>query len=241
MLLLTAMSPPGTGRNEVPLRFTRHLNAFSIDQFDDTTLRTIFSTEIEWHFKKDFEHAIVQLTEPLIDASLDLYKNVKETFLPTPDKCHYMFNLRDFANVVKGIKLIPNTHLRDPNKLIRLWCHEVYRVFYDRLIDDKDRKTYFNMVKSKCQRFFKVDLAKILFPHMLGGSSVVNDEHLRSLFFGDYMYPEVDAKIYDEIPDANLLTKAMEHYLNEHNTVSKAPLPLVMFRFAVEHTSRIIR
>ena len=77
--------------------------------------------------KKDFEHAILQLTEPLIDASLELYKNVKETFLPTPEKCHYMFNLRDFANVVKGIKLIPSTHLRDPNKLIRLWCHEVYR------------------------------------------------------------------------------------------------------------------
>ena len=152
-----------------------------------------------------------------------------------------MFNLRDFANVVKGIKLIPNTHLRDPNKLIRLWCHEVYRVFYDRLIDDTDRKSFFSMVKSKCQRFFKVDLSKILFPHMLGGSSVVNDEHLQSLFFGDYMYPEVEAKIYDEIPDANLLTKAMEHYLNEHNSVSKGPIPLVMFRFAVEHTSRIIR
>ena len=65
-------------------------------------------------------------------------------------------------------------------------------MFYDRLIDDKDRKTYFSMVKSKCQRFFKVDLSKILFPHMLGGSSVVNDEHLRMLFFGDYMYPEVN-------------------------------------------------
>ena len=55
------------------------------------------------------------------------------------------------------------------------------------------------------------------------------------------VFLKVDAKIYDEIPDANLLTKAMEHYLNEHNSVSKAPLPLVMFRFAVEHTSRIIR
>ena len=97
----------------------------------------------------------------------------------------------------------------------------VRRVFYDRLIDDKDRKIYFNLVKSKCQRFFKVDLSKILFPHMMAGSSSVTDDHLRSLFFGDYMYPEVETKIYDEIPDANLLTKAMEHYLNEHNSVSK--------------------
>ena len=38
---------------------------------------------------------------------------------------------------------------------------------------------------------------------MLAGSSVVNDEHLRSLFFGDYMFPEADAKIYDEVRDGD--------------------------------------
>ena len=54
---------------------------------------------------------------------------------------------------------------------------------------------------------------KILFPHVLGGSSVVEDEHLRSLCFGDYMHPEAEKKIYDEIPDVTLLTKAMDHYL----------------------------
>ena len=46
----------------------------------------------------------------------------------------------------------------------------------------------------------------------------------------DIVFDNVENKIYDEIPDANLLTKAMEHYLNEHNSVSKAPIPLVMFR-----------
>jgi len=45
-------------------------------------------------------------------------------------------------------------------------------------------------------------------------------------------------QIYDEIPDTSLLTKAMEHYLKEYNTLSKAPMPLVMFRLATEHTSR---
>ena len=33
----------------------------------------------------------------------------------------------------------------------------------------------------------------------------------------------------------------MEHYLKEYNTVSKAPMPLVMFRYATEHASRVNR
>ena len=68
-------------------------------------------------------------------------------------------------------------------------------------------------MKKYAQSFFKVELVKILFPHVLGGSSVVEDEHLRSLCFGDYMHPEAEKKIYDEIPDVTLLTKAMDHYL----------------------------
>ena len=33
----------------------------------------------------------------------------------------------------------------------------------------------------------------------------------------------------------------MAHYLKEYNNVSKAPMPLVMFRYATEHCSRINR
>ena len=71
----------------------------------------------------------------------------------------------------------------------------------------------FLQVRKYAQSFFKVELVKILFPHVLGGSSVVEDEHLRSLCFGDYMHPEAEKKVYDEIPDVSLLTKAMDHYL----------------------------
>ena len=69
---------------------------------------------------ESFEAAIVSLAHPLVEATLHLYKDVLAAFLPTPATCHYMFNLRDFAKVVQGIKLVPATHLRDPNKVILL-------------------------------------------------------------------------------------------------------------------------
>uniref|UniRef100_A0A7N6BTR8 Dynein axonemal heavy chain 7 n=1 Tax=Anabas testudineus TaxID=64144 RepID=A0A7N6BTR8_ANATE len=228
VLFMSAMGPPGGGKNDITGRFTRHLNVISIDCFDDETLTKIFSSITDWHFSKGFDASFYRLGKIMVQATLAVYKDTMKSFLPTPSKSHYIFNLRDFARVIRGVLLAPHTNMQDGDKLIRLWIHEVYRVFYDRLIDDEDKEI------SNLQCFQK------LLSHLSLNGKVV-DETIRSLFFGDYAKPESDTKAYDEITDLGALQEVMEFYLSEHNNCSKAPMSLVMFKFAIEHISRICR
>eukprot|EP00116_Pleurobrachia_bachei_P012366 sb/3472628/ len=127
-----------------------------------------------------------------------------DTFLPTPTKSHYVFNLRDFSRVVQGMLLLKGPSADSPAKMYRLWVHEVYRVFYDRLVDAEDRKQFFTFVKSVVTDRFKQNFGK-LFSHLGQIGKEVTDNDLRSLFFGDYINPTDPNKQYDEITDFDAL------------------------------------
>jgi len=114
----------------------------------------------------------------LVQATMHVYKSVVEKFLPTPSKSHYVFNLRDFARVVFGVLLVPSTHLQEGDKLIRLWIHEVYRVFYDRLIDSNDRVMFFDMMKETTKQQFKKDMDSLL-EHIVPTGQKLKDDHIR--------------------------------------------------------------
>lgn len=43
------------------------------------------------------------LCEPLVAASVELYRSVAAAMLPTPAKSHYLFNTRDLAKLVFGV------------------------------------------------------------------------------------------------------------------------------------------
>ena len=75
----------------------------------------------------------------MVQATMQVFEAATTGFLPTPTKSHYIFNLRDFARVMRGVLLVPPARLPDNEKLIRLWVHEVFRVFNDRLTEDVDR------------------------------------------------------------------------------------------------------
>ncbi|XP_035775701.1 dynein heavy chain 3, axonemal-like [Anopheles albimanus] len=239
LLLIAAMGPIG-GSNYIPQRLYRHMFVISVDSFEDATLMRIFSSIGDWHFAKGFPEPVARLSKLLSQATIAVYRGAIEHFLPTPAKSHYLFSLRDVSRVYQGIVLLPSKKLPDPEKLVRLWVHETYRVFYDRLIDDEDKQKLLRLVEEASVTHLRMKLEQA-FGDRLEAGQKISDKHIRDLLFGNYMEPAAVTRIYDEVDNWEQLEKNINFYLSEYNERSKSPMNLVLFRFAIEHISRVSR
>ncbi|CAG9466170.1 unnamed protein product [Pedinophyceae sp. YPF-701] len=246
VLFVAAMGPPGGGRTEVTARYMRHFNTVAITEADDPTLHKIFGTIMEWFVARErLPDNIAELSEPVVTATMDVYKKVANSLLPTPTKSHYTFNLRDISRVVQGLILVKKDTLPtgDAGKqyVTRLWMHETLRIFYDRLTDAGDRTWFLDYLKPVVQERFGYDCKKLL-AHLLRDGQV-NTEALRRMFFGDFMDENDDPaqRRYVEVKDVAALTARMEEHLVDYNAMSKRPMNLAIFLYACEHLSRICR
>ncbi|XP_015730364.1 dynein heavy chain 12, axonemal isoform X3 [Coturnix japonica] len=241
--LLAAMGPPGGGRNPVTPRFLRHFNICTINSFSDETMVRIFSTVVALYLRsQEFPPEYFSIGNQIVSATLEMYKNAIKNLLPTPAKSHYTFNLRDFARVIHGCLLIKKSSVESKQTLIRLFVHEVFRVFYDRLVEDSDRAWLFNLMKDIVKEHFK-ETFDTVFAHLSQENTPVTEENMRSLFFGDYINSdfEEEENLYVEIPSIQMFGEVVEQYLDEYNQINKTRMNLVVFRYVLEHLSRISR
>ncbi|XP_032591888.1 dynein axonemal heavy chain 7 [Drosophila grimshawi] len=238
--MIVAMGPPSTGNTVTP-RFQRFFNVISIDDFNDDIMTTIFGKIVLWHldargFSKEFDPCI----DEIVSATLSIYNDAKLNLLPTPAKSHYLFNLRDFSRVIQGVLLSVPEATEDMNSMRRLWVHEVLRVYGDRLVEDADRSWLFQKLCSTVQECFNQDASR-LFGRFVGKGKELEESDFRQLIYCDFTNPKADTKNYVEVQDVEELRSVVESYLVEYNNMSKKPMNLVLFRFAIEHLSRICR
>ena len=243
-VMMCAMGPPGGGRNPTTPRFLGHFGCLSFNEFDDDTLTLIFRTIVDHTIDDQFPGDVRNARNCVVEATLKTYREAMLNLLPTPSKSHYTFNLRDFSRVISGVLLCEPKDVVDRSTLARLWTHEALRVFADRLTDEADRNWFVAHARRMVNEVFELDFEDE-FGHLRAEAchnSAVGYGELRRLFFGNYMaHPDEEFRPYAEVRDIPALQFTIEQYLVDFNAVSRKPMDLVMFMFAIEHVSRISR
>eukprot|EP00392_Amoebophrya_sp_AT5.2_P006221 g6231.t1 len=224
---LSCMGPPGGGKTVTTNRLRRHYNTLVAADLSASSIEMIFKTTLSY-FLAPFEGGIPTLVEPLVKASIKIFDMVTETLLPTPAKCHYVFNLRDTWKVFQGVSKLHPKKVSDTTSAIKCWLHENFRVFSDRFISHEDKT------------WFKETLTEFL-PEIKSGITAEQVFDKERLVFGDFMIPGADPRFYVEIGDMESMKGTIEAYLDDYNNVSTLQMPLVMFTDACEHVSRISR
>ncbi|CAG9862849.1 unnamed protein product [Phyllotreta striolata] len=224
-LVMGAMGPPGGGRNIITERLQSCFNLINITFPDEETLARIFGSMLSQHVS-DFDEVAKLVSRELTEATIDLYNAVCGKMLPTPAKLHYLFNLRDISKVFQGLLRSHKDYQNDKASMLRLWLHECYRVFSDRLIDEQDRDWFNKTINSQLTIHFDAPLSNLL----------ANKE---ILMFADFVNPW---GVYEEHSVIETLKTFLETQLEEYNnTPGNVAMDLVLFKDAIGHVCRIAR
>ena len=115
---------------------------------------------MQW-FLASFPGAVKGVASAVVDASIHFYHKIAAELLPTPSKSHYTFNLRDLSKIFQGMTQSSSDDIKSAPDLIRIWCHENFRVFSDRLVDDTDRAWFTKTLAEQVKEDFKMEYSKV--------------------------------------------------------------------------------
>eukprot|EP01084_Bolivina_argentea_P009096 17033_1 len=217
------------GSFTVNQRLMAHFACFSLCTPSRDQLVTIYRSILDGHLSNFSaqiaeDNKIMGECKSITNATIDLLETMSKSpkFKPSSTKFHYSFTMRDVSNVFQGLVISKPgtlTHI----EFIRLWVHEVTRVFGDRLIDQNDVDAFNEVVAGLCKKHFPDH------PITIDADNI--------LLFGSFIHKE---RAYTPIKSYEELNKSLESFLADYNE-NNAELPLVLFEMAMNHIVRIAR
>lgn len=228
---ITAMGPPGGGRAEISKRV---LSKFAVLNFTfptDKQVQRIFQTILVHKFS-EFDEDIKLLSEPLSIATLSLFKNISEQFLPTPAKSHYVFNMRDMSKVIQGLYQVNRFYIDNKVSIYRVWVHESLRVYYDRLVSEEDRVNLKKLISEQLEL------------NLLSNMNECSNENGQETIFVDFFDEQQgSSNVYKEVMsnERASLKKICEDKLKEYNERNRSAMNIVLFQEAVSYLCKIHR
>ncbi|XP_023247279.1 dynein heavy chain 1, axonemal-like [Copidosoma floridanum] len=165
-----------------------------------------------------------EFVKPIMTTSLRIFSTLCKELLPTPDKCHYTFNVRDLGKVFQGMLMAEPSQIHVLDDLLLLWYHENCRVFRDRLVNVADRQWFDRLVRKTMMEVLDYDVRQ----------SLLDD----ALFYGNFCNPDNQ---YERIRNAKNMENTMLELLEDYNSSTTVPINLVLFEDAMSHVCRITR
>jgi dynein heavy chain len=111
----------------------------------------------------------------------------------------------------------------------KLWLHESFRVFYDRLINDSDREWFKTLCLELLMKNFRQNPDK--------EDLYVNNK----VMFGDLLKLDSPTQFYELLTDKTRLLKVLNNSLEDYNMSNPTKMNLILFDDALEHIIRIGR
>ena len=185
----------------------------------------IYSSIFKGHLH-NFDQDIQLLAPAVVTATVELHSIMLKSFLPNAIKFHYMWNLRELANVFQGLMQAQPNFYRTPTQIAKLWCHEVSRVYGDRLMFDKDMTSFAAKREEVTRRCFP--------------DTEIDEVLATPNLFASWCTADSEARNYLAVKDFEILKKVLDESLREYNEVNAA-MELVLFEMFMEHVVRISR
>jgi len=225
VVLTAGMGPPGGGRTAISKRLQSRFNLINMTFPSESEINRIFGSMINQKLA-EFDDEFKSLGDLMTKATVQVYEAVIVKFLPTPTKIHYLFNLRDISKVFQGLLRCDRKLTTTRPAFIRLWIHECFRVFSDRLIDDKDREAFIHILSENLGSIFDQTYHNIC-------------EKKIPPIFADFLNND---QVYEDLVNFPALKNHMEKTLNDYNEYpGQVPMDIVLFRDAIEHVCRAVR
>ena len=229
---VAAMGPPGGGRTQITSRMMRHFSTLMFTPFEASALKGVFTAILRHFYRRYDNNQIKSWIDPVVHATVDVYRSISEALRPTPKKLHYTYNLRDISKVMQGMCQVSSANLKTKSSLVKLFGHECTRVFHDRLINDEDRAWFMECLERTVKKHLKENWTQ----------TIANEDKNHVLLFGSFVdQTDSDNPEYKEMPCMNELRESAVNFLQDYNAMNKKKMDLVLFMNAIEHCARISR
>ena len=226
---LGAVGPPGGGRSSLPQRYQSKFHTINFTFPEETQIKRIFGTLVNTKLQV-FPDDVKPLGDLMTQGTIEMYNTIAAELLPTISKSHYVFNMRDISKIFQGVLRADPQFVDSKDAMTRLWVHECFRVFHDRMTDDQDRKWFRALVEEKLN-----NLLQTAWKQVFAGNETLT-------MFCDFLRPGMDPAPYEEVINESQLKSYIEERMEEYNyEPGIVPMNLVLFRDAIGHLCRISR